>query len=65
MNKSELAKRYLVELLSEGDMLGRDVYAKLEDLDIKSRTVETAKKKLGIKTYRKGKAWYWKLPRQY
>ena len=65
MNKSELAKRYLVELLSEGDMLGRDVYAKLEDLDIKSRTVETAKKELGIKTYRKGKAWYWKLPRQY
>ncbi len=65
MNKSELAKRYLVELLSEGDMLGRDVYAKLEDFDIKSRTVETAKKELGIKTYRKGKAWYWKLPRQY
>ena len=65
LNKSELAKRYLVELLSEGDMLSKEVYAKLEDLDIRSRTVETAKKELGIKTYRKGKAWYWKLPRQY
>ena len=49
----------------EGDMLGKDVYAKIAELGIKSRTVETAKKELGIVTFRKGNAWYWKLPRTY
>jgi len=65
LSKSELAKRYLLELLGEGDMLGKDVYAKIAEFGIKSRTVETAKKELGIITYRKGNAWYWKLPRTY
>ena len=65
LSKSELAKRYILELLGEGDMLGKDVYAKIAELGIKSRTVETAKKELGIVTYRKGNAWYWKLPRTY
>ena len=46
-------------------MLGKDVYAKIAEFGIKSRTVETAKKELGIVTYRKGNAWYWKLPRTY
>lgn len=63
LSKTELAKRYILELLGEGEMLGRNVYAKLAELDIKSRTVENAKKELGIVTYRKGNAWYWKLPR--
>lgn len=62
LSKSELAKRYILELLGEGEMLGRSIYAKLAELDIKSRTVENAKKELGIVTYRKDNAWYWKLP---
>ena len=65
LSKNELAKRYILELLGEGDMLGKDVYAKIAEFGIKSRTVETAKKELGIVTYRKGNAWYWKLPRTY
>lgn len=65
LGKSALAQRYILELLGEGDMLGKDVYARIAELGIKSRTVETAKKELGIVTYRKGNAWYWKLPRKY
>lgn len=63
LSKSELAKRYMLELLGEGDMPGKEVYAKILELGIKSRTVETAKKELGVITYRKGNAWYWKLPK--
>jgi len=65
LSKNELAKRYILELLGEGDMLGKEIYAKIAEFGIKSRTVETAKKELGIVTYRKGNAWYWKLPRTY
>ena len=45
--------RCLVELLQIFDMA--------EDLNISKRTLENAKKELGIKARRIGNSWYWDL----
>ena len=60
--KNELARKYLLEQLSECNMPSRSILAHLAELGISERTVNQAKKDLHIEAYHKGNAWYWRLP---
>ena len=44
------------------DTLGKEIISKLKLMDVSERTIQTAKKELGITSYRKNSAWYWHLP---
>ena len=61
--KLELAKRQLEKLLI-CDMSSKDVMKKMCELGIGSRTVETAKKELGVTSYKSGNIWFWHLKRK-
>lgn len=61
-DKLEQAKKYLLRILKDGDLPSAQIYEMVARLDIKKRTVETAKKEVGIQAYRKNNAWYWRLP---
>ena len=61
-SKMSLSIRVLSEMLSEKDELSSDMIRKLKLMDVSERTIQTAKKKLGIRSYRKDGAWYWQLP---
>lgn len=59
--KKEAAQAIIVQLLSTGDKPSKEIFAKLEQQGVGTRTVESAKKELGIQAYRSGGCWYWRL----
>lgn len=61
-SKRETARAKMVQMLKIGDRSANEVYARLAELGVGSRTVEKVKKELQIRTYRSGKSWYWSLP---
>ena len=61
-SKSETAMQTLLALLSEGDAPSASVFYKMNQMGISRRTVQTVKKELGIKAYKKENAWFWTLP---
>lgn len=59
----EQAEAWLLEMLEGGPIPAEVVQAKAAADDRFSwRTVETAKKELGIAPYQQGRQWWWKLP---
>lgn len=62
--KKAVARRIIREMLCEKDSLSADILRKLDLTGISKRTISTAKKELGVLSYRKGKSWYWHLPEQ-
>ncbi len=64
-DKLQQAKTYLIRILKDGDLPSTQIYEMVERLDIKKRTVEAAKKEVGVQAYRKNNAWYWRLPDAY
>ena len=61
-DKLAQAKTYLLQILKNSDMPSVQIYEMLNSLGIKKRTVEAAKKEVGIQVYRKKNAWYWRSP---
>ncbi len=61
-SKKALACRIMAEVLDNQDTLGKEIISKLKLMDVSERTIQTAKKELGITSYRKNSAWYWHLP---
>ena len=59
--KLQKAKDKLQEILYDADLPGKDVYEKMEELEIGKRTIDAAKKALGVAVYRKDDMWYWHL----
>lgn len=59
--KKDIAMELLPIILSAGDVLSTEVMQRMKQLGIQERTVRTAQKNLGIKAYKNGKAWYWRL----
>ena len=59
--KKETAAEYLRALLINNDIQSTVIFEKLDMLGISHRTVQAAKKEMGIQSYRKGNAWYWHL----
>lgn len=61
-NKLEQAKRLLMELAETNNMmLSGEILELAADEDISKRTMETAKKELGVKAKKINNAWYWVL----
>jgi hypothetical protein len=56
------ARRLLADLLAGGPVEARRVEERAEKAEVSWRTVEKAKKDLGIISRRKGGAWIWELP---
>ena len=62
VNKLEQAKKMLRELAkTSASVQSSEIFDKAEELNISKRTLENAKKKLGIKARRIGNSWYWDL----
>lgn len=59
--KQGQAEEELLALLSEEDKPAYEIYNHFEKLGISKRTVENAKKSLGVKSHRKSKVWMWSL----
>lgn len=60
-SKKALARRVVLEILHEQDTRSRDILHKLQLMGISERTINTAKKELGVTSYRKEGAWFWHL----
>ena len=63
-SKRALARRIVFEMLCEQDTRSRDILNKLKLMGISERTINTAKKELGVTSYRKDGAWFWHLEEQ-
>lgn len=60
-SKLDKAKEYLKLLLNGSDMSCADILEKMRATGIGTRTVEQAKKDMGIISYKLGDKWYWRL----
>lgn len=60
-SKLDKAKEYLKLLLNGSDMPCADILEKMRATGIGTRTVEQAKKDMGIVSYKLGDKWYWRL----
>ena len=62
VNKLEQVKKMLRELAETSTSVqSSEIFDMAEDLNISKRTLENAKKELGIKARRIGNSWYWDL----
>ena len=61
-NKMELAKQMLRELAeTQSAVLSNEIFDRADELGISKRTLENAKKELGIRARKINNAWYWEL----
>lgn len=60
-SKKSLVQRIVYEMLCEQDIASKDILNKLKLMGISERTINTAKKQLGVSSYRKEGAWFWHL----
>jgi len=58
-SKRENAAAIMLEMLADGPVRCAEIYAACLSAGIGERTVDTAKKELGVKSVRKGDGWYW------
>ena len=63
-NKKSLAKRIIKELLEFQDVHSIDILHRLKTLGISERTIQTAKKELGVSSCKRGDIWLWHLDAQ-
>ena len=61
-NKKTLAMRIIQSVLSDRDVPSKDIIKKLKYMDVSERTINKAKKDLGIVSYSGDNEWYWHLP---
>lgn len=59
--KLKFAKKTLTALLME-DQPSTKVLEQAKELGISKRTLESAKKEMGVESYRSGNSWFWHLP---
>ena len=64
VNKLETAKQFLRELAKTSNMMqSKEIFDKAEEQGISKRTLENAKKELGIWAKKINNSWYWELDR--
>lgn len=62
VNKMEQAKQMLRELAeTQSAVLSNEIFDRANELGISKRTLENAKKELGVQTRKINNAWYWEL----
>ena len=60
-SKFEIAKQVVTALLADGDKKSNEIYDACLDAGVSGPTMQTVKKKLGIKSVHKPDDWYWTL----
>ena len=61
-NKMEQAKQMLRELAeTQSAVLSNEIFDRANELGISKRTLENAKKELGVQNKENQHAWYWEL----
>lgn len=60
--KIQMAEKLLEDMLKDGQVEYQVILNKANSIGIKLRTLEQAKKNLGVKSKRMGKCWYWNIP---
>lgn len=58
----EKAKEALISILQDGDVRASEIKEHLELMEITDRTARRAREVLNVRTYKKGRVWYWHLP---
>lgn len=58
--KKERVRDLIRLMLSSGDQASNYMFDQLEQLGFSEKTIKLAKKELGVETYRKAGAWYWR-----
>ena len=61
-SKHTQAMDMILAELSSGPVKASEIQNKLASWNLSERTLQTAKKELGIRSIRKGGIWYWELP---
>jgi hypothetical protein len=61
--KAESAVEELATLLELGELPCSEVYDFFEEIGISRRTVDNAKKELGVQSHKRSLGWYWSLPK--
>jgi hypothetical protein len=56
------AERFLRELLTDGPHKAEEVINLAADDDISKRTLDRAKRDLGVRVFQRDRAWWWELP---
>lgn len=59
--KHNRAEEILLEILEKGEALATDIYGVCSSAGLGKRTVDQAKKDLGIRSIRKDNRWFWQL----
>lgn len=57
----EKAEEFLIEALVSGPILSKDLIQEARDCGISERTLNRAKKKIGVKSQKEGDRWYWNM----
>ena len=63
--KLELAAEFLLIILADGAVPVKTIYSEgagAWGVGLPERTIDRAKKELGIKAKKRGNAWFWELP---
>jgi hypothetical protein len=60
-SKAALAERILRDTLLKGETPCGELYARCSEQGISKRTVDQAKKQLGVKSIKRAGGWYWSL----
>lgn len=62
VTKRDFAKEFLRDILANGSVSANDISSAAEEKKISDKTLQRAKKELGITSYSEGGMWFWKLP---
>ena len=60
-SKSQQTERMIRTMLMGGELSGRFVIEHIKEIGISERTIRSVARRIGIKPFRKGSIWYWKL----
>lgn len=63
-SKKSLVRRVVIEMLSDQDTHSTDILNKLKSMGVSERTIHSAKKELGVTSYRRNGSWFWHLEDQ-
>ena len=61
-NKLQTAANVMVKMLTDGPQSAKAISDEIMKKGIGERTIKSAKKRLGIISFRKAGQWYWNLP---
>ena len=60
-SKAQRAERMIRAMLSDGEQAGKTIIEHIQEAGISEHTIRLIARRIGVKPFRKGTKWYWKL----